>query len=63
MDWASPKLLLLALPAFALLLWFENQSAHPMQGVRKRLLLVVRALLILLTLFPIISLWLPGQMK
>jgi Ca-activated chloride channel family protein len=50
MDWASPKLLLLALPAFALLLWFENQSAHPMHGMRKRLLLVVRALLILLTL-------------
>lgn len=50
MDWASPKLLLLALPAFALLLWFENQSAHPMQGLRKRLLLIVRALIILLTL-------------
>jgi uncharacterized membrane protein/enamine deaminase RidA (YjgF/YER057c/UK114 family) len=50
MDWASPKLLLLALPAFALLLWFENQSAHPMSGLRKRLLLVVRALLILLAL-------------
>lgn len=50
MDWASPKLLLLALPAFALLLWFENQSAHPMIGLRKRLLLIVRALLILLAL-------------
>jgi uncharacterized membrane protein len=50
MDWASPKLLLLALPAFALLLWFENNSAHPMEGLRKRLLLVVRALIILLVL-------------
>lgn len=50
MDWASPKLLLLALPAFALLLWFENASAHPMEGLRKRLLLVVRALIILLLL-------------
>ena len=50
MDWASPKLLLLALPAFALLLWFEANSAHPMEGLRKRLLLVVRALIILLIL-------------
>ena len=50
MDWASPKLLLLALPAFALLLWFEHQSAHPMIGLRKRLLLITRALLILLAL-------------
>lgn len=50
MDWASPKLLLLALPAFALLLWFENHSAHPMVGLRKRLLLIVRALCILLVL-------------
>lgn len=50
MDWASPKLLLLALPAFALLLWFENQSAHPMTGLRKRLLLIVRATCILLAL-------------
>ena len=50
MDWASPKLLLLALPAFALLLWFEANSAHPMEGLRKRLLLIVRALIILLIL-------------
>ena len=50
MDWASPKLLLLALPAFALLLWFENQSAHPMTGMRKRLLLIVRATCIILAL-------------
>lgn len=50
MDWESPKLLLLALPALALLLWFENRSVHPMEGLRKRLLLVVRALGILLAL-------------
>lgn len=50
MDWESPKLLLLALPALALLLWFESQSAHPMEGLRKRLLLVVRAVGILLAL-------------
>ncbi len=40
----------MAWPALALLLWFENQSAHPMEGLRKRLLLVVRALGILLAL-------------
>lgn len=50
MDWESPKILLLALPAMALLLWFESRSAHPMEGLRKRLLLVVRALGILLAL-------------
>ena len=50
MDWESPKLLLLALPALALLLWFESQSAHPMEGLRKRLLLVVRAVGIMLAL-------------
>lgn len=50
MDWESPRILLLLLPAFALLLWFENRSAHPMQGLRKKLLLVVRALAVLLAL-------------
>ncbi len=50
MDWAHPKLLLLALPAFALLLWFESCSAHPMHGLRKRLLLIVRAVIVLLAL-------------
>ena len=50
MDWAHPKLLLLTLPAFALLLWFEARSAHPMHGLRKRLLLINRALILLLTL-------------
>ena len=50
MDWESPKLLLLAIPLIALLLWIESQSSHPMDGLRKRLLLVVRAVLILLAL-------------
>lgn len=50
MDWAHPKLLLLTVPAFALLLWFEARSAHPMHGLRKRLLLITRALILLLTL-------------
>lgn len=50
MDWENPQLLLLAIPALALLLWIENQSAHPMSSVRKRLLLVVRALGVMLAL-------------
>ena len=44
MDWESPKLLLLILPAVALLLWIESRSLHPVTGLRKRLLLVVRAI-------------------
>lgn len=50
MDWAYPKLLLLALPAFALLFWAESSSAHPMHGWRKRLLLITRACGVLLAL-------------
>lgn len=50
MDWESPKLLLLAIPLIAVLLWIESQSAHPMEGARKRLLLMVRAVLVLLAL-------------
>jgi len=50
MDWESPKILLLAIPLLALLLWIESKSAHPMEGIRKRLLLMVRALGVLLAL-------------
>ena len=50
MDWESPKILLLAIPLLALLLWIESTSAHPMEGLRKRLLLVVRAVGVLLAL-------------
>lgn len=50
MDWESPRLLLLAVPLLALLLWIENQSAHPMEGMRKKALLMVRASLLLLAL-------------
>ncbi len=50
MDWESPKLLLLILPAVALLLWIESRSSHPMPGLRKRLLLVVRAIGVMLAL-------------
>lgn len=50
MDWESPKLLLLILPAVALLLWIESRSSHPMSGLRKRLLFVVRAIGVMLAL-------------
>jgi Ca-activated chloride channel homolog len=50
LDWESPKLLLLILPAVALLLWIESRSSHPMSALRKRLLLVTRALGVMLAL-------------
>jgi Ca-activated chloride channel homolog len=50
MDWESPRWLLAAVPALLLLLWIEQRSAHRMGAVRKRALLVVRALLVLLAL-------------
>ncbi len=55
MDWLHPKILLLALPALALLLWFDARSTHPMGATRRRLLLVVRSLLVLLALLAIAS--------
>jgi len=50
LDWESPKLLLLILPAVALLLWIESRSSHPMSGLRKRLLLFTRALGVMLAI-------------
>lgn len=50
MDWESPYLLLLILPALAFLLWAERKSGHPMSSERKRLLLMVRALGIILAI-------------
>jgi len=50
LDWESPKLLLLILPALALLLWIESRTTHPMPPLRKRLLLVVRALGVMLAI-------------
>lgn len=50
MDWESPLWFLLAAPALFFLLWVERRSAHPMSAGRKRLLLVLRALMVLLTL-------------
>ncbi len=50
MDWESPYLLLLAIPAVLALLWIEQKSSHPMPSARKRMLLVVRALLVMMAL-------------
>ena len=50
MDWETPSLLLLAVPALLLLIWIEQRSSHPMPAGRKRALLVVRALLVMLAL-------------
>lgn len=53
MDWLYPKALLLALPALALLVWFDARSSHPMGQTRRRLLLMVRSVLVLLTVLAI----------
>lgn len=50
MDWESPYLLLLAVPAFLALMWIEQRSSHPMSSRRKRMLLVVRSMAVLLVL-------------
>jgi uncharacterized membrane protein len=50
MDWESPKLLLLTIPAIVLLYWIESNTAHPMPPWRKRLLLMVRALGVMLVI-------------
>ena len=50
MDWESPFWLVLAAPALFFLLWVERGSVHPMDVGRRRLLLVFRGLMVLLTL-------------
>jgi Ca-activated chloride channel homolog len=50
LDWQSPWILLLALPALALLYWWDTKSLHPMQGWRRKALLAVRATTVLLLL-------------
>ncbi|MAS92406.1 MAG: hypothetical protein CMO55_04350 [Verrucomicrobiales bacterium] len=55
MDWLYPKILLLVLPALALLFWFDARSTHPMSQGRRRVLLVLRSLLIVLALLAIAS--------
>ena len=48
MDWAHPLLVLLALPALALLAWWHARSVHPMSPGRRRGAGVLRGLLVLL---------------
>ncbi len=48
-------MLWLAVPAVVLLLWIESRSLHPLSGVRKRLLLVVRVVGVLLLLLALAS--------
>ncbi|MBL9155694.1 MAG: VWA domain-containing protein [Verrucomicrobiales bacterium] len=55
MDWLYPKLLLLAIPALALLFWFDAMSTHPMSMRRRRWLLIVRTLLVLIALLCLAS--------
>ena len=55
LDWQHPQILLLALPALALLLWFDARTTHPMSMTRRRILLVVRSLLVLLALAALAS--------
>ena len=55
MDWLHPQLMLLALPAMALLLWFDAASTHPMSLFRRRLLLILRGFLVLLGLLCLAS--------
>ena len=55
MDWLNPKVMLLAIPAMAFLLWFDAVSTHPMSMFRRRLLLVLRGLLVLLGLLCLAS--------
>ncbi len=55
MDWLHPQILLLAIPAFLLLVWFDARSTHPMAEKRRRMLLIVRMLLILVALLALAS--------
>lgn len=55
MDWIYPKALFLIVPALALLFYADVRSTHPMREVRRRLLLVLRALLVILVLLAIAS--------
>ncbi|MCB1065232.1 MAG: VWA domain-containing protein, partial [Verrucomicrobiae bacterium] len=55
MDWLHPKLLLIAIPALLLLFGFDAMSTHPMSMMRRRWLLIVRALLVILALLCLAS--------
>ena len=55
MDWNSPYLLLLILPALGLLFLFDARTTHPMPMGRRRALLVVRSLLVACALVALAS--------
>ena len=55
MNWQHPTVLLLILPAIALLLLFDARSTHPMSPLRRRILLVVRAICVMLVLVALAS--------
>ena len=50
MEFARPALLLLIIPAIALVWWVSRQSVHPMGPLRARWLLAIRMLLVTLAL-------------
>ena len=55
MDWETPYLLLLILPALGLLFFFDARTSHPMSMGRRRALLVVRSLLVACVLVALAS--------
>ena len=55
MDWLYPKILLFAIPAIFLLVWFDARSVHPMSPARRRALLIIRSLCVILGLLCIAS--------
>lgn len=55
MDWLYPKVLILAIPAILLLVWFDSRSVHPMSGTRRRALLIVRSICVVLALLCLAS--------
>ena len=55
MDWLYPKILLFAIPAIILLIWFDSRSVHPMSSGRRRALLLVRSLCVILGLLCLAS--------
>lgn len=55
MDWNSPYLLLLILPALGLLFLFDARTTHPMPMGRRRALLIIRSLLVAAVLVALAS--------
>ena len=55
MDWEYPRLLLMIVPALALLMWFDARTTHPMSSGRRRWLLMVRALMVALAIAALAS--------